>query len=135
MRLLVLVILLGFPAADLYATMRFAQWTGVPVWVWLAISVVSGLLLLRSERMAFRAHTVAALHGEQSLLRGVVNSGRKILAGIFFLLPGVVSDLIALALLLLPINTGRGFAPQPATVGRSPFARGNALDGDFRRLE
>ena len=95
MRLLLLVILLGFPVADLYATLRFAQWTGVPVWVWLSISVVSGLLLLRNERMAFRGHVLAALHGEQPLLRGVVDSGRKVLAGLFFLLPGVVSDLIA----------------------------------------
>lgn len=135
MRLLLLVILLGFPATDLYATLRFAQWTGVPVWAWLSISVVSGLLLLRNERVAFRAHTVAALHGEQSLLRGVVDSGRKILAGFFFLLPGVVSDLIALALLLLPINTGSGFGPQPATAGRSPFGGRDALDGEYRRLE
>jgi UPF0716 protein FxsA len=132
MRLVVLVILLGFPVADLYATVRFAQWSGVPIWVWLGLAVVSGLLLLRNERLAFRSNVLAALHGEQPLLRGVVDSGRKVLAGIFFLLPGVVSDLIALALLLLPINTGE---PQPATAGRTSYRRGDALDGDYRRLE
>lgn len=132
MRLLMLAILLGFPVADLYATVRFAQWSGVPVWVWLGLAVVSGLLLLRNERLAFRANVLAALHGEQPLLRGVVDSGRKVLAGIFFLLPGVVSDVIALALLLLPINTG---APQPATAGQTSYRRGDALDGEFRRLE
>jgi UPF0716 protein FxsA len=135
MRLLMLVILLGFPAADLYATLRFAQWTGVPVWVWLSISVVSGLLLLRNERTAFRAHVLAALHGEQSLLRGVVDSGRKVLAGLFLLLPGVVSDLIAVALLMLPINTGRGFEPQPAGAGQPSYGRRESLEGEFRRIE
>lgn len=135
MRLLLLVILLGFPAADLYATLRFAQWTGVPVWVWLSISVVSGLLLLRNERMAFRGQVLAALHGEQSLLRGVVDSGRKVLAGLFFLLPGVVSDLIAVALLMLPINTGRGYEPQPANAGRTSFRRRDSLEGEYRRIE
>ena len=135
MRLLMLVILLGFPAADLYATVRFAQWTGVPVWVWLSISVLSGLLLLRNERTAFRAHVLAALHGEQSLLRGVVDSGRKVLAGLFLLLPGVVSDLFALALLMLPINTGRGFGPQPAGAGRPGHRRRESLEGDYRRIE
>ncbi|HVF64684.1 MAG TPA: hypothetical protein VNE58_11885, partial [Casimicrobiaceae bacterium] len=79
MRLLVLLILIAFPVADLYATVRFAQWTGVPVWVWLSISVMSGLLLLRNERTAFRSHVLAALHGEQSIFRGVVDSGRKVL--------------------------------------------------------
>ena len=132
MRLVVLVILLGFPVADLYATVRFAQWSGVPIWVWLGLAVVSGLLLLRNERLAFRASVLAALHGEQPRLRGVVDSGRKVLAGIFFLLPGVVSDLIALALLLLPINTGE---PQPATAGRTSYRRRSALEGEYRRLE
>ena len=135
MRLLMLVILLGFPVADLYVTVRFAQWSGVPVWVWLSISIVSGLMLLRNERMAFRAHVVAALHGEQSLLRGVVDSGRKVLAGLFLLLPGVVSDLVALMLLMLPINTGQGYGPQPATAGRSPYRKREALEGEYRRLE
>ena len=132
MRLVVLVILLGFPIADLYATVRFAQWSGVPVWVWLGLAVISGLLLLRNERLAFRANVLAALHGEQSLLRGVVDSGRKVLAGILFLLPGVVSDVLALALLLLPINTG---APQPVSAGRGAWRRADAVDGEYRRLD
>lgn len=135
MRLLVVVILLGFPAADLYATLRFAQWSGVPVWIWLSISLVSGLLLLRNERTAFRGHVLAALHGEQSLLRGVVDSGRKVLAGLFLLLPGVVSDLIAVALLMLPINTGSSFEPQPAGAGRTSYGRRDSLEGEFRRIK
>jgi len=135
MRLIVLVILLGFPAADLYVTVRFAQWTGVPLWVWLSISIVSGLLLLRNERMAFRANVLAALHGEQSLLRGVVDSGRKVLAGIFLLLPGVVSDLFAVALLMLPINIGRDMELTTAGAGRSPFGRRTSIDGEYRRIE
>ena len=134
MRFVVLAILLGFPALDLWATLRFASWTGVPAWVWLAISVVSGILLLRSERSAFRARTVAALHGEQPLLRGIVDSGRKVLAGFLLLMPGVASDLIALALLLLPINLGRRFEPQPAGPGRA-HGRGDAIEGTFRRVE
>lgn len=132
MRLAVMVILLGFPVADLYVTLRFAQWSGVPLWVWLGLAVVTGLALLRNERLAFRSNVVAALHGEQPLLRGVVDSGRKVLAGIFFLLPGVVSDVIALALLLLPINTGE---PEPVAAGRTPYRRKDALDGDYRRIE
>jgi UPF0716 protein FxsA len=135
MRFVVLAILLGFPALDLWATLRFASWTGVPVWVWLAISVVSGLLLLRSERRAFRARTVAALHGEQPLLRGIIDSGRKVLAGFLLLMPGVASDLIALALLLLPINLGARFGPQPAAAGRARAGGADAIEGTFRRIE
>ena len=136
MRFVVLAILLGFPALDLWATLRFSTWTGVPIWVWLGISVASGLLLLRSERSAFRARTVAALHGEEPLLRGIVDSGRKVLAGFLLLMPGIASDLIALALLLLPINLGSRFGPQPAAAGRTRAGGGaDAIEGTFRRVD
>jgi UPF0716 protein FxsA len=130
MRLFAFAIVLGFPVLDLYVTLRFAHWSGVPVWVYLALSTLAGLALLRNEREAFRTRTVAALHGDHSLLRGLLDSGRKVLAGILLLLPGLVSDVIALALLALPINTGARFATLD-TGG----ARRDALDGEFRRLD
>src|SRR5688572_23416233 len=118
MRYLVLGILLAFPVVDLYATMRIAETTGVPVWVWLACSTLAGFTLLRNERVAFRAKTVAAIQGERSLLRGLVDSGRKVLAGVMLLLPGVLSDVIALLLLAFPLNLGRELSRQPAADAR-----------------
>jgi UPF0716 protein FxsA len=136
MRFLVLAILLAFPVADVWLTTRFAHWAGVPAWVFLVGSFLAGLLLLRNERIAFRARTVAALHGEQSLMRGLLDSGRKVLAGFLLMLPGLVSDAMALTLLLLPLNVGRAFGPQPVMAGRAPGARPyETLDGDFRRVD
>jgi UPF0716 protein FxsA len=134
MRFVVLAIVLAFPLLDVYVTARFARWTGVPLWAWLAAGLVGGLWLLRNERLAFRENTVAALHGEQSLLRGLVDSGRKVLAGLLLMMPGVVSDGIALLLLLLPINN-RGYGPQPAPAGRSTMRGGGAIDGEYRRID
>lgn len=132
MRFILLAIVLAFPVVDLYATLRFARWTGVPVWAWLAVSLAAGLFLLRNERLAFRANTVAAMHGQQPLLRGLLDSGRKVLAGFLFLVPGVLSDLLALALLALPINVGHDLGARTAPIGR-PGAR--AIDGEFRRVD
>ncbi len=132
MRFVVLAIVLAFPAIDLLATVRFARWTGVPVWTWLAVSTCAGFLLLRNERVAFRANTAAAMHGQQLALRGLFDSGRKVLAGFLFLMPGVISDLMALVLLALPLNVGleaQGLQP------RRRRARSDALNGDFRRLD
>ena len=130
MRLIYIAIVLGFPLVDVYATIRFARWSGVPIWAWLALSTLAGLVLLRNERGAFRARTVAALHGEQSVLRGLLDSGRKVLAGVLFILPGILSDVLALALLALPINTGARFATQGAA-----RTRRDPLDGEFRRVD
>ena len=126
MRFLAVAIVLSFPILDLLATIRFARWTGIPLWIWLAGGLVAGAALLRTERVAFRARTVAAMHGEASILRGMLDSGRKVLAGFLFLLPGVMSDLIGLGLLLLPINVGRGMRTEAAS---------GSIDGDFRRIE
>lgn len=134
MRFVVLMIVLAFPFLDLYTTVRFARWTGVPVWGWLVMSVFAGVYLLRNERIAFRANTIAALHGEQPLLRGLVDSGRRVLAGVLFLLPGVLSDLMALVLLALPLNLGRDFARRAAVAGQFG-ARGSAIDGEFHRVD
>ncbi|MDQ6621768.1 MAG: FxsA family protein [Pseudomonadota bacterium] len=132
MRYLLLGIVMAFPAADLYATVRVAHWTGVPVWFWLSCSTLAGFTLLRAERNAFRTATVAAMHGEQSLLRGLLDSGRKVLAAFLLLLPGVMSDVMALLLLALPLNVGGSFEARPiGTAG----ARPRAIEADFRRID
>ena len=137
MRFVVLAILLALPVLDVYITARVARWAGVPLWMWLTGSFLAGLLLLRNERIAFRTRTVAALHGEQALLRGLLDSGRKVLAAFLLIVPGVVTDIVALLLLALPLNVGHGLGPQPAAAGRWPPRRGNfdSLDGDYRRLD
>jgi UPF0716 protein FxsA len=128
MRFVLLAIVLAFPLLDLYATIRVARWTGVPVWVWLALPTAAGFLLLRNERGNFRSNIAAALHGEQPLLRGLIDSGRKVAAGMLFLLPGIVSDLVALLLLAFPINVGRRVEAH-ATYSR------RTLDGSYRRID
>jgi UPF0716 protein FxsA len=122
MRFVVLGIVLAFPLFDLYVTARFARWSGVPLWIWLVASTLGGMFLLHNERLEFRARTVAALHGEQALLRGLLDSGRKVLAGILFILPGILSDAIALLLLALPINQRGALDPQPVAAGRGAFS-------------
>ena len=133
MRFLVLLIVLSFPVLDVLATLRFARWTGIPAVVWLVASAVAGMALLHRERVVFRAQTLAALRGDRPLLRGQLDSGRKILAAVLLILPGLISDLIALLLLLLPFNLGPSLAPQPAAVGRR-FG-GDTLNGEYRRVD
>ena len=53
-----------------------------------------------------------------------------VLAAMLFILPGILSDLLAIALLMLPINLGRRLATQSAGTGF-----GDPLDGDYRRIE
>jgi UPF0716 protein FxsA len=136
MRFIILTIVLAFPLADLYLTARVARWSGIPLWVWLGGSFVAGALLLNNERSEFRMKTVAALHGEQPVLRGLLDSGRRVLAGLLLMLPGIASDVVALVLLALPLNVGRSYEPLAAGMGRSSRRREvDAIDGDYRRID
>src|SRR5207253_7726431 len=134
MRFLVLLIVLAFPVVDVLATMRFARWTGTPALAWILASTVAGLLLLHHERVGFRARTLAALRGDRPLMRGLLDSGRKVLAALFLILPGVLSDVIALLLLMLPINVGAPFSQQTVGAGFG-VRRADVLDGDYRRID
>ena len=134
MRFLMLAIVLIFPLVDLAVTARFARWTGVPMWMWLVGSALAGVWVLANERVQFRSRALAAFRRD-SLLRGLLDSGRRVLAGVLLIAPGVLSDVLALLLLLLPINQRGGFGDtQPVAAGRSPY-RDRALDGEYRRLD
>jgi len=136
MRFVVLCILMVFPFLDLIVTARFARWSGVPMWMWLCASAAAGLWVLANERVQFRARTLAAFRGDESLMRGLLDSGRRVLAGILLVVPGILTDLIALVLLLLPINQRDEFGPQPVAAGRSAYGRDRrTLDGDYRRRD
>ncbi|MHB8496086.1 MAG: FxsA family protein [Casimicrobiaceae bacterium] len=136
MRFVVLAIVLGFPFADFLLTLRLARWTGVPLWVWLAGSGIAGMWVLANERDQFRMRTLAAFRGDQSLLRGLLDSGRRVLAGMLLILPGVLSDILALLLLSLPINQRGALDPEPVPAGRSSYRRNSTtLDGDYRRMD
>jgi UPF0716 protein FxsA len=136
MRFIVLTIVLAFPLADLYLTTRVARWSGIPLWVWLGGSFLAGALLLNNERNEFRMKTVAALHGEQPVMRGLLDSGRRVLAGLLLMLPGIASDIVALVLLALPLNVGRSYEPLAAGAGRGARRRNfDAIDGDYRRID
>ena len=136
MRFVMLGIVMIFPLADLFVTARFARWSGVPMWMWLTGSAIAGLWVLANERVQFRARTLAAFRGDQSLLRGLLDSGRRVLAGMLLIVPGILTDGVALLLLLLPINQRGAFGPEPVTAGRAPYRHDRStLDGDYRRLD
>jgi UPF0716 protein FxsA len=135
MRFLMLAIVLIFPLVDLVVTARFARWTGVPMWTWLAGSAIAGLWVLANERVQFRSRALGAFRRD-ALLRGLLDSGRRVLAGVLLIAPGVMSDALALLLLLLPINQRGAFGgPQPVAAGRAAYRGDRTLDGDYRRLD
>jgi UPF0716 protein FxsA len=129
-----------------WVTREFATQLNSSVWVWFGVAALVGLALIRYEGLSFRARFMAALTAAVSQdtnpWRSVVNSARKVVAGILFILPGVMSDVAAIAILLVPLNVAARLVPAwlpsaARTVGGMSGARSGprTLDGSYRRVD
>lgn len=128
MPLVLLGILIALPVLDIYATLRLAEALNVPGFLMFIPGVIFGIAVMKRETRTLRAQFVGAL--QTMAVQGMVfDSGRRMLAAVLLLLPGMVSDLFAVFLLLVPNRV----MPQQAvaTSGAAP----KTVDGEFRRVE
>ena len=125
MRVLLLLMLLGFPLLEIVVLARLAEAGGWWVLAWVALAAAAGFVLLKEARFALLARLGSALAAGQFPIAALIDSARTVLAGLLLILPGVVSDGIAFALLLLPRAV-------PAEVGTRQPA-GSVIEGRFRR--
>lgn len=99
---LILLILLGFPVAEVWVMVLLAQKIGWWLLVWLVGSTLLGITLLREERFAFFGRVMAAAQQGGDPLQAMLTSGRLMLAGMLLVFPGVISDALALLVLIWP---------------------------------
>lgn len=127
MRLMLLAILLGFPALEIWLLVRLGETHGWWVLAWVVLAACAGVALIKEARFALLARLAAALAEGRYPVAALIASARTVVAGFFLIFPGVVSDLIALTLLLLP---GPRTLAEPA---RARAGGGTIIDGEFRR--
>ncbi len=127
MRLILFAILLGFPLLEAVVLVRLSETLGWWILAWMVFAAVAGMALIKEARFALVARLATGFaHGRFSIA-ALTDSARTVVAGILLIFPGVVSDLIALTLLLLP---GPRIVAESAA--RRP-RRGTFIEGDFRR--
>ena len=127
MRFLLIAILLGFPVLELVVLLRLSETLGWWILVWVVLAACAGMALIKEARFALMARLAADFaHGRFSIA-ALTDSARMVLAGLLLIFPGVVSDLIAITLLLLPRPKA---AHEPMTLRGS---RGSVIDAEFRR--
>jgi UPF0716 protein FxsA len=126
-RLLLIAILLGFPLLEALVLVRLSETLGWWVLAWMVLAACAGMALIKEARFALLARLAAGLAQGQFSIVALTDSARTVLAGLFLIYPGVVSDLIALTLLLLP---GPRFVTDTAQ-RREPHRA--IIEGEFRR--
>lgn len=121
--LLILAILLAFPVLELYVLIRLASVYGWWLALYLLFTTAAGLALIKEERLIVVGRLFNIVqHGHHPML-ALLASARRVLAGILLIFPGVISDIIAVVLLLIPIPSGR----------RQPPANDDVIEGQWRR--
>ncbi|MHB9119250.1 MAG: FxsA family protein [Burkholderiales bacterium] len=120
----VLAILLAFPVLEIYTLVQVGHLIGWWLAVWLIVAAILGGRLVREGQMSFVFRLFEGLQRGQALPTALFGSGRTMLAGWLLIFPGVISDVLALILLLLP-----NMPPRPPA---SPPEDG-VIEGEFRR--
>ena len=128
MRLVLIGILLGFPLLEAVLLVRLGETLGWWMLAWVVLAACAGMALIKEARFAMLARLAAGLAHGRFPITALTDSVRTVMAGLFLIFPGVVSDLIALTLLLLP-------GPRVASeaVSRRRMAGGTLIEGEFRR--
>jgi UPF0716 protein FxsA len=118
--------LIAFPVAEAMSIMWLAEQIGWWALAWLVAAFVGGLALIRFERIAFAPRMIISMQQGETPFRALFTSTRLFIAGGLLIFPGLISDVMALVLLLFP-----------GTWRRPPMARTAAndevIEGEFRR--
>jgi len=127
-------ILLAFPLIELVGLIVLAgRIGGLAVLLWLIVSALAGLWILRNQRLGMLLTAWGALNaGGQMSLYQMLWPLRFMLAGVLRIFPGVFSDLIALVL-LLPLrgpDLGAGMGGEPPRA-----ANDSVIEGEFSRVD
>lgn len=116
MRFLIGLILLAFPFAEIFLLITLADAYGWWVLIYLVVIAYLGLQLIRGEKLLLTAKMMQSLAAGGNPIKTMLGSARNMVAGLLLIIPGVMTDMIAVILLLIPISKQNGkLNPNSAT--------------------
>jgi UPF0716 protein FxsA len=109
MRFLIALILLAFPFAELYLLYELSNIYGWWVLFYLVVVFYLGLQLIRDEKQSIPTKLMHSFSPENMAagsnpVKALLGSARNMVAGVLLMIPGVISDVIAVIFLLIPIQ-------------------------------
>lgn len=129
---LVLLFVLLFPAMEIYTLFQVADVIGWWLLAWLIFGVVAGRFLIKGESVAMLGRLARTAQSGQSPFAALWKTGRTMLAGVLLIFPGVLSDVIALILLLWPSKSVGGVT---RNMPDENIVEGEVVEVDADRIE
>lgn len=130
MRVIIILALLAFPVAEIWILVSLAQQYGWWVAVYIIGIALLGLQLIRDEKQQLSGRMMQNLTQGSNPMKAMFGSARNIIAGVLLVIPGVITDIIAVILLLIPIKNGGHHSP---TYTEQRAANDDVIEGEFHR--
>ena len=104
MRFLIGLILLAFPFVEIFLLVNLAHKYGWWVLFYLVVIGFLGLQLIRGEKLLLSAKMMQSLSAGGNPIKTLLGSARNMVAGVLLIIPGVITDILAVILLLIPMS-------------------------------
>jgi UPF0716 protein FxsA len=132
MRLLLLFILLAFPIAEIWLLIDLAEVYGWWLGLYLVLVTYLGWRLIQEEKQLLAGRMMQTLMQSPSPNLSILGGLKNLLAGILLVIPGVMTDLIAVLLLLIP--TAKPLKRSPfQDEASSKSANDDVIEGEYTR--
>ncbi|MFA6041216.1 MAG: FxsA family protein [Methylophilus sp.] len=140
MRTLIPLILLAFPFLEIFLLVKLAYLYGWWLLLYLVVIGYLGLQLIRGEKMLAPAKMMQSMASGGNPVKAMLGSARNMFAGVLLLIPGVISDVIAVILLLIPIQSqtaADGTATGQTAKDNNPYQKASnddVIEGEFTHI-
>jgi UPF0716 protein FxsA len=132
MRLLLLLILLAFPIAEIWLLIYLGERFGWWLVLYLVLVTYLGWRLIQEEKQLLAGRMMQTLMQSPTPNLAILGGLKNLLAGILLMIPGVITDIIAVLLLLIP--SAKPMQGNPFQ-GDSSFTSANddVIEGEYTR--
>ena len=120
-RVLIVAILLVFPIAEIYLLIQLGLNFGWWLLAYLVVIGFLGLQLIRGEKLLVITKMMQSVSTGANPIKTLLGSARNMLAGVLLIIPGILTDLIAVILLMMPIRNIGKLNASSSTNRNEPF--------------
>ena len=137
MRFLIPLILLAFPVLEIILLVQLAHQYGWWVLFYLVGIGFLGLQLIRGEKLLISAKMMQSLSAGGNPIKSLLGSARNMVAGVLLIIPGVITDIIAVILLLIPISKQKLSAAtnQQQQPRYEKAANDDVIEGEYTKID
>jgi UPF0716 protein FxsA len=135
MRFLIGLILLAFPFAEIFLLVNLANKYGWWVLFYLVVIGFLGLQLIRGEKLLLSAKMMQSLGAGGNPIKTMLSSARNMMAGVLLIIPGIITDIIAVILLLIPISKPNLASATNTQYQGEPAANDDVIEGEYTEIK